>query len=128
MRGSESNQLKDIKKLELAFRRYRRRNDGKRYPVKLREMALAALDSGAAGRAVAAAAGVTPKSLRNWRASGGVVAPKELKLVSAREPSKPVTSISPCMARVTLPSGITIEVPTSALITTLINALNGGAV
>jgi hypothetical protein len=128
MRDSESNQIVVIKKLELAFGRHRRRNDGKRYPAKLRKMALAALDSGVAGRAVAAAAGVTPKSLRNWRTGGGVIPPKELKIVTDCEPSNPVESVNAGLARVTLSSGITIEIPTSALTSTLINALNGGAV
>lgn len=128
MRDSESNQIQIIKKLELAFGRHRRLNDGKRYPAKLKKMAIGALDNGVAGRSVAAAAGVTPKSLRNWRAGSGVLPPKELKIVTAPVALRPVASINACMARVTLPSGITIEVPSSALTTTLIAALNGGTV
>ena len=129
MRDSKSNELQVIKKLELAFGRHRRRNGGKRsYPAKLKEMAVAAVDNGVAGRSVAAAAGVTAKSLRNWRAGGGVVPPKELRIVAAREASKPVTSVNASMARVTLPSGVTIEIPSSAMTTALIAALNGGAV
>jgi hypothetical protein len=129
MRDGKSNEMQVIKKLELAFGRHRRRNDGKRsYPEKLKDMAIAAVDSGVAGRAVAAAAGVAPQSLLNWRTGGGVESPRELKVVSGHEELSPDASINSFMARVTLPSGITIEVPTSALTATLINALNGGVV
>ena len=129
MRDSKSIELQVIKKLELAFGRHRRRNDGKRsYPAKLKEMAIAAEDGGVAVRTVAAAAGVAPQSLRNWRTDGGFVSPKELKIVTGHESLNPVASINACMARVMLPSGITIEVPTSALTTTLIAALSGGVV
>ena len=125
----ESNHSKVIKKIELAFGRYRRSNDGKRYPAKLKRMALAAVDDGIAGRTVAMAAGVTPKSLRNWRTRDGIVPPKELRLVPCAESSGSVSSIAAAhMARVTLPSGVAIEFPTSALTTTLIAALNGGGI
>ena len=129
MRDSESNHVRILKKLESAFGRHYRRNDGKRsYPAKLKELALEAVDSGIAGRTVAEATGVTPKSLRNWRA-GALTPPKELKIVTTHEALKPVVPAHACMAaKVTLPSGITIEIPISALTATLIEALNGGAV
>ncbi len=46
MLDSESNQIRVIKKIELGFGRHRRDSDGNRYPAKLKELALAAVDSG----------------------------------------------------------------------------------
>ena len=126
MRDSESDHVRILKELESEFGRHHRHNDGKRsYPEKLKKMALGAVDSGIAGRTVAEATGVTPKSLRNWRASA-LTPPKELKVVATHEALKPILAAHACMAaKVTLLSGITIEIPISALTATLIRALNG---
>ena len=123
--GSEQDQI--LKRVEQAFGRHRRRNGGRRsYSTQLKAFALSAMESGIAPSAIAEAAGISQQSLANWQIPS--TKPRELLLMSdTPSTAATVPNVSPSqVARIRLCSGVSIEVPVSAVTPSLIAALTGG--
>lgn len=120
-----------LKRVELAFARYRRRSDGRRsYPDQLKELAMSAVAAGVTPEAVARAAGVSSQSVSNWHRAGLVSeTPCELKIVGSRnsQPDDRSEAMANALAaaRIVLRSGVTIELPIGALTGAMIEVLNG---
>ena len=126
--GSDAAQkIKILEEIEDSFKKYRSEHpeQASHFPDELKRLPLLALSEGIPQRDIARAAGLTPKSMRYWRnrfAEEQVVA-KNLKLVEQRpEPTKSDRPLKE-MARITLKSGVVIEVPTSELSTELLSRL-----
>ena len=126
--GSDAAQkIKILEEIEDSFKKYRSEHSeqASHFPDELKRLPLLALSEGIPQRDIARAAGLTPKSMRYWRnrfAEEQVVA-KNLKLVEQRpEPTKSDRPLKE-MARITLKSGVVIEVPTSELSTELLSRL-----
>ena len=132
MRSSTSQKSEILKDLEYQFSTFRHKHQGKRlrYPKPLRGLAVAALEHGNSWFEVSQAAGVTSRSLRNWRSSNNVATlarkaqPVELKLVESRDAQLAATP-SDAIVQIELRSGVRMAFPVSALSERLLSLLQG---
>jgi hypothetical protein len=123
----ETKQVRILKQLERAFDRHRRRSHGRTsYPKPLKELALSVIASGIAPGAIAEAASISRQSLANWQRVVNAK-PRELLLVDDVSPmSESEVKVDPSpVARIRLCSGVSIEVPVSAVTPSLLVALGG---
>ena len=125
--------LTRLEEIEISFKHQRLEHPEKKghFPKDLKKLALLALSEGIPQRDIARAAGLTPKAIRNWRNRFTKVTEEQvsmatnLKLVEHRpEACVSVSEIAvKQMARITLQSGVVIEVPPSELSTELLSRL-----
>src|SRR5271165_3698280 len=132
MSNSKIEQERMLKRVANTFGSHRRRNHGRAsYSKPLKDLALSAVESGLAADAVSQAAGISPQSLTNWQRSlEARVRPRELRLeenVSAGSTMNAAFDQLP-QARIRLCSGVSIEVPVSAVTASLIAALSANSV
>ena len=127
-RGSKV--LREIRR-RFSRRRSEGRGAGHAVPNELRELALSALRGGHTAGQIAQAAGISGQSVVNWRrqmtqaaATDGAV---ELELIDGQKPASPEPGQEVAMARISLRSGVTVELPASMLESSLLLALNGSA-
>ena len=128
MDSKAAQKIKILEEIEDTFKKYRSEHPEQvsHFPDALKRLPLLALSEGIPQRDIARAAGLTPKSMRYWRnrfAEEQVGAAKKLKLVEQR--LEPIESdrVLKQMARITLKSGVVIEVPPSELSTELLSRL-----
>lgn len=121
-----------LARIDRLFRAFRRRRTGCRltYPAKLKRLAVEATRGGCSAADVAHSAGVSEQSISNWLKEHQENTPQELTVISETTlaPSSvvaPALSLSPT-ARIHLPSGVTIEVPTEALTPSLVGVFSQG--
>lgn len=120
---------KDVKAAALArvrsaFKRFRDEGHGRGsgFPLRLKRLAVAAVNAGHTLTEVASAAQVSGPSLGNWRRAS-ICRPTELKLIdTCPEPSCTTES-----AVIHFQSGLRIEIPVAALTLDFITRLNGVA-
>ena len=120
-----------LEEIEISFKSYRLEHPEKRghFPKDLKRLALLALSEGIPQREIAHAAGLTPKAIRNWRnrfvrvTDEKVTMAKNLKLVEQRPEAVVFDNPGKQVARITLKSGVVIEVPPSELSTELLSRL-----
>lgn len=121
-----------LDQIEEAFNAHRPKGGAKasHFPKKLQQLAVSAISRQFTVAEIAKAAGVTPKSIRNWRntlpksSASSVPKVKRLKVVAQRtSPVRAELSSVISMARITLPSGVLIEVSTTVLSSGLLSQL-----
>ena len=128
--GAAGGNDRILQKIRQSFARHRqgRGRRGKSVPRSLRNKTLEAVRQGHHPVAVAKAAGISSQSIWNW---GQVKKPdrtvRELKVVSESLLAPKPTAVGAGIARINFRSGNSIELPASALTTSLIEALSGGA-
>jgi hypothetical protein len=127
--------------IERAFKAHwsKWQNKRARVPDQLRNLAVSGLELKLSIVEIAKAAGVVPKSIRNWRDAKpnkirfqSQPKVKQLKLVSQPPIGKvafsgEISSSSLTTAKIRLQSGVEIELPVKDLSTTLLRDLNGCA-
>lgn len=128
MDSKAAQKIKILEEIEDTFKKYRSEHPEQvsHFPDALKRLPLLALSEGIPQRDIARATGLTPKSMRYWRnrfAEDQVGVAKKLKLVEQR--LEPIESdrVLKQMARITLKSGVVIEVPPSELSTELLSRL-----
>ena len=128
MDSKAAQKIKILEEIEDTFKKYRSEHpeQASHFPDELKRLPLLALSEGIPQRDIARAAGLTPKSMRYWRnrfAEEQVAVAKNLKLVEQRlEPIESDRALKQ-MARITLKSGVVIEVPPSELTSELLARL-----
>lgn len=105
--------------------------EGRRIPKQLRSLALTALREGHTPGAIAQAAGVSRQTVVNWKRASvaeltdPVPTPVELKVIDA--PDQAGRAGETAAARITLCSGVTVELPAVLLDVRWLVALNRSA-
>lgn len=114
-----------------AFKAHKPKSTSKNvhYPKALRQFAVSALSKKITAAEIARAAGVAPKSIRNWRDAIPKVIQTQLMPKARRLkviPLRPQTAFEHCsVAQIKLPSGVVIEMAPSELSTDLLCRLCG---
>ena len=134
MRSDEQEIVATLDQVADAFKAHKPKGTSKNFhfPQNLRMLAVSALSNDCSIVDVAKAAGVVPKSIRNWRDESekkqSTLKFKRLKVVAERAIAPMPATVgvvkSP-WSRVTLQSGVVIELPASELSTELLHRLCG---
>jgi len=120
MLGKRNQILRQISQLATRHRQ----GNGKRvhFPDSLKDLVVSAVEMGYSKAEVAKSAGVSGQAVANW---AGCIRPRELKVIGAI-PAPAEEPLTGAVARIHFRSGMQIELPVSALSSSLITMLSGG--
>jgi len=115
-----TQQRRELNKIRQVFSRWRASGNHKQagHPARMMMGAIAGVDSGLPPVLVAEAAGVSTRTIGNWRKQLATEAPQELRLVQPLD--EPMqnnlpNALAEPIARIYFQSGIRLELPTSAI-------------